>query len=655
MTVWLATLLVPLGLWALGRGLAEREAPAPSVAVHGLFGFAGAAGLLCWRGRPFVEQAAAWVVGVLAWGGLFLIRDLQVFAAFGLVGAAWGAGLGMMAGKPPAAAPAQSVTPPQRAPVAPHQEVPPAERCGFALELRCPTCGALLAVPVYHRMAHCQFCSSDHVVTGDPGTLTVVIPDAVTDEGGLAQSVVRHLRDRRYLELYDARVRPMASDAGFVASPRAGEPPLLGPGPDVALVNALEAEVSKAADEWASRLAPKVHVRAWRRFLTPYWHRLGTLYQAAFGRDRDANKRMEFAVVTIEASVSANRFPVPEMGKLSYLRALRPLLGSPESAYPALAGEFGPEELDHKAQPLSRRSTELTITPIAMHSTLVPEVVALVYRPWHLADVDVDGEALSVLVDGGSGRVEGDAPAERLPDAPLPEVTAQPPQLAPSRCPECGADLPFAPDSVAFLCRSCFRLVELRGARWVSVPYLREEPSAGGRQVPFWRFPLRIRTAGGAVITDLPHLTDGIDGTFDQIGDRPQVVQSFFVPAFRIRVTKAGVQLYRRLWPEVQERPRRLRPERFGPADAPSRTVEVTMTAAEARVFGRVYLALAFTPRDLARAEVKGVRERFLSAEFEGDAELAFLDLPEELVGPLDGVAGRPRLAALVNLEEKST
>jgi hypothetical protein len=195
-------------------------------------------------------------------------------------------------------------------------------------------------------------------------------------------------------------------------------------------------------------------------------------------------------------------------------------------------------------------------------------------------------------------------------------------------------------------------MVELHGTRWASLPYLREEPTAGHRQVPFWRFPLRLRTAAGVLITDIPHLTDGIDGTYDQIGERPQLAQAFFVPAFRTRVSRAGVRLYRRLWPVIQGWPHDLRPGRFSPADPPQRTVEVTLTAVEARVFGRVYLALSFSQRDLARAEVRGVRERFLSAQLEGNAELAFLNLPDELLGPLDGLFGRARIEALANLEE---
>ena len=652
MTGWLAALLVSTVSWLAGRRLAERAGTPPSLATHALLGFFAPAALLGWRRRPFAEQAAGWVLGLVAWAGILVAGDGQMFLAFALIGATWGAVLGIdtLKASPPA--------PPPPVPPPPSPEPPGTGgedgadvRPGFALSLRCPACGAGIAVPVYHRMAHCEFCSSDHVVGAHAGRLTLVIPDALTGEDALAEAVVRHLRERRYLELYDAKVRPLTGTPTLVPDPAGGGEPLLGPDPNLSLVNAAEAEVSRAADEWAARIAPRVRIEGWKRFLGPYWHHVGTLYQVAFGRDRAGSKRMEFSVATIEGSAPATSFPLPEMGKLTYLKALRPLLGAPEAALPGLAVDVGPEDVDRRERRLAERSTGLSIAPIAAHATLVPEVVALVYRPWHVAAVEVDGERTALLVDGGSARVEGPAPEGDVPAVPVETADAAAPALVPNRCPDCGAALPFAPDSVAFLCRSCFRLVELCGGRWSSVRYLREEPAAGHRQAPFWRFPLRVRTADGSLVTDIAHLTDGIDGALDQIGDAPQRTDTFFVPAFRTRDSKAGVQLFRRLWPAVQGRARELRPERFSPADPPEHTVEVTLGPEEARVFARVYLALAFTQRDLARAEVRGVRERFLSAELEGDPELAFLSLPAELLGSLDGLFGRARVRALERLE----
>jgi hypothetical protein len=647
---WALTILVPSALWTLGGLFSGRTASQPSFAVYGAVGFLAPAGLLRWCGRPFPEQVVAWVVSVVAWAGAFVIRDAQLFAAFGLIGAVWGLALGLktLRVSPPQLAPVST----SKTPFAPesgrHGEP---EEAGFALELRCPTCGAALAVPVYHRMAQCGFCGSVHVVAGRGDTLTVVIPDAVTDEEALKAAVLKYFGHRQYLKLYDRRVRPLVPDSGFAANEPGQDEAMLTQDRTPALVNAVEAEVARAAEAYAASIAPRLTVLAWRRFLAPYWHRFGTLYQVAFGRDAEGLKRMEFAVATIEGSVAASRAPLPPMGKLSYLRVLRPLLGAPEAAVPALPVEFGADEIDRRVQELGRRSTELPVKPIALHATLVPEVVALVYRPWHLATLELDGERFDLLVDGGAGAVEGEAPTFALAPEPLGDLQGDVPTLAPSRCPECGAELPFAPDAEAHLCRNCYRLVAMRGSRWVTMPYLHEEPDSGHWLVPFWRFPLRLRTATGELIVDLLHLTDGIDGTYDQIGARPQIQQEFFVPAFRTRVSKAGVRLYRRLWPLMRGRPRELARERFSPARPPERVVEITLPAPEARIFAGVYLALAFTQRDLARAQVKTVRERFLAGHLEGDAELAYLSLPQAFIGSFVGVLGRARLAALAEIE----
>jgi hypothetical protein len=194
----------------------------------------------------------------------------------------------------------------------------------------------------------------------------------------------------------------------------------------------------------------------------------------------------------------------------------------------------------------------------------------------------------------------------------------------------------------------------MRGSRWTTLPYLHEQPEAGHGLVPFWRFPLRLRTATGELIVDLAHLTDGIDGTFDQIGDRPQVQQDLLVPAFRTRVSKAGVRLYRLLWPLAQGQARELATERLSAARPPERVVEITLSASEARIFAGVYLALAFSPRDLARAQVRTVRERFLLATIEGEPQLVYLSLSQEVIGPFSSLFGRARVAALANLEGRS-
>lgn len=186
------------------------------------------------------------------------------------------------------------------------------------------------------------------------------------------------------------------------------------------IVAAMEAQVEWEADRYAQRIAPRLRVTSWKGFLAPYWHRMGTLYQVAFGRDAEGSKRMEFVVATLEGSAPANPTPLPAMGKLSYLRALHPLAGSPEGSLPALPASLGQEQIEHKALQPSERRIDLSITPIAQRGAFVPEAVALVYRPWHLVTAELDGSTHGLLVDGGAADVVGEATFASLNAEPLP-------------------------------------------------------------------------------------------------------------------------------------------------------------------------------------------------------------------------------------------
>ena len=118
------------------------------------------------------------------------------------------------------------------------------------------------------------------------------------------------------------------------------------------------------------------------------------------------------------------------------------------------------------------------------------------------------------------------------------------------------------------------------------------------------------------------------------------------MPAFRVRISKAGVRLYRRLWPLLNQ-PRSLSRERFTAASPPRQVVAVTLPAAEAQGVRAGLPGAGVRPRDLARAEIKRVRAAFLDAELEGEPLLTYLNLPAELVLPFRGLLGRARPQAV--------
>ena len=644
-----ATLAIPTAALAAGRLWMARRAQAASPALAAFFGALAPPAAVAGLRRSFVEQMIAWVVGVIGWGGLLIGHDPYVLAASMLAGGVWAGLLALpFDGTPPPTGLDRAVPAPAFSPPPPDE---PVEE-DVCLDLPCPSCGAAVSFPVYHGMARCRFCGSSHLVRRERATLVTVIPNQVNNEGDVITAVTAHLRHLRYLELYDRRVRPLVqrhatqqeAEARLAVAPQFDAVSL-------AAINAAEAAVNRAADAFAARLAPRLKLLSWQPFLAPYWHRSGTLYQVAFGRQEDGSKRMEIAITHVEGSQPGSALPLPEMGKLSYLKSLRPLRGAPEAGLPALPVEGGRDELATRLETMHDRRASFPFRTIAVRGAFVPLVDALVWRPWHAARVAVRDQPQEFLIDGAAARVAGSS----LP--PLPPLREPPPpadeeqiRLAPSRCPVCGADLTYVPEAAAHLCGNCYRLLDAAGRRLQPRSYVHEPPAPGHASLPFWRFPLALRTAEGAVIRDLAHLGDQLDGVLDQVGDRPQQQSYLFVPAFRLRLTRAAVRFYRRLWPLLHGARRALRTAPFDHTSRPAELWPITLPAAEARVFGAMYAALSFTSRDLARAEIRGIRARFLEATLEGEPEPAFVSLPAELVSPFRGLLRAPEAPAVARL-----
>ena len=636
MIAWLAALALPALAWLGGHVLATRRRSIPGPLACAALGFFALPGVVRWCGRSLVEQVLAWLLAVVGYAGLVMAGDAQVFVAVGLLGAAWGFILGLRTQRAlgPRPAPALGDTSPTQQDNASHEE---AEEVAFRLELRCPSCGGTLLVPVYHGMARCEFCASHHLVVWREEPLVAVIPDIITSLEVLHRAVVDHFRHRRYLELWDRDVRPLLAGSGLAEGERLSDLALEPAAHTNVLAETADARAVGAADAYAETVRQELRVVSWRRFLSPYRHCFGTLFTTAFGRDAHGSKRFEFAVTTIEGSLPAAEAPLPEMGKLSYLRALRALAGAAEAAVPALPATRAAAELEQRLARLSQRRSDLSISPIGLHASFVPEVAALVYRPWHVAEVDLPGDRLRLLVDGGSGHVAGEMPEIPLPEDAVAVLPERPRSLAPSRCPDCGAELPFAPDAVAHLCRNCWRLLELHGSHLVAVPYRHEAPAPGTTLAPFWDYGFHVRGADGTVFTSFGQLAAAIAGAAVAAGVNVQ--QHIFVPAFQVRPGKGAESCYRMLWQALAERVPDLSSERLNAAVAPERVLAVTLGRAQARPLARSCLTLAYGEHELAHATIATVRAALLDAEVEGEPELAYLALPEELV---EAVAGAP-------------
>jgi hypothetical protein len=286
-------------------------------------------------------------------------------------------------------------------------------------------------------------------------------------------------------------------------------------------------------------------------------------------------------------------------------------------------------------------------------STFSEDVCAVVWRPWWIADVKGAKIRETLLVDSAAGSVAGTGAFVN------PEVLASLPdeardagatlQFQPMQCPTCGFEFRYETDAVLHFCGNCHRLFSAGETGKTEVPYDHAgvDPEGTRDLVPFWRFPLRLETSDGLQITDLRHLRDGIDGTFDQIGEGTVARQdSVWIPAIRCAnpslMTRAFNVLFVSVW--------RTRPAvttgRF-PLDARVRPWPVCLTEKEVREFGPLFLTNAFGPRDIARVNVHQVGSWLFESRFASRGRLVFVPVPQSVTTPFRNYIGRNAAGAL--------
>ncbi len=654
----LVCLVLPPAAVAAGsllRGASETL----GIALNALVPGAGLAVL----GRPFLEVAVGALVSIASLLTVGGPENLGYYVPVMALGAVWASLYTRMgplrAGARSPAADAEPASRPAPRPApAPR---PPAPReggaeAGYSVSVRCTECGAKVEVPVLHRMARCSYCGSTHLVVGHDDVLHVAVPEKVPGPGALADVVLDHYRNVYYQDLYRKRVAPLAGGATAT-------------GPDGAMYSrpemeaaaaAMEARISRQADAYRARLAARLEVSPKAHFWAPYWHGMGTLYEAVFGRDRRSlDKKMAFAMDTVEASAPANEnLELPPMGRLSYLRRVVPAaeLGGDTAALPVQRGE---EVLRAAYGHLDRKQVDKSLQRIQLGTAFVPEIRGVVWRPWWVvAARTADGRTdETLLVDSATASVAaGVTVPDELPLGPFPEEAVQVGRglgFIPLECPTCGHELAFDPAAVVHFCGSCYRTFTVRKTRKVEVPYDRAELGGGDGTdvVPFWRFDLELVTGGGRRVTDMAHLTDGIDGTLDQIGeDAPTTRDKVLVPAFRLINSRLMTNAFRRMAALSAPFQGAIEPGRF-PLDEKPSPWAVSLPEAEARRLLPLYLASRFGLRDLARANVEDVIRGLFQTRQASPGKLTYVRLPRVLTEPFRAYVGRFEAAAITAAE----
>ena len=660
---------------AVAAAVVFRSGAAPPLAIVALNGLMPGSGLAA-AGRPLLEIA----FGVLFAQISMLVSQgphLEYLGPIAFIGAAWGLIYTpwnplTAQGVPERSRPVERILADLREQVAPGPSVAvaPRETVGamarqngddktsdavecYSVAVRCTECGAQVDVPVLDHAAQCGFCGSHHLVVGQEEVLQVTLPAKAASRDDLRETVLDHLRYRYYLKLYRRSVAPLERQATEVG-PSGG----MSVRADVeAAAAAAERVVSLKADRYRVKLSAELEITRTQQFVAPYGHAMGTLYQAAFGRDRRTqDKVVAFTMGAVETSVAAQTtLELPAMGKLSYLKALVPavqLAGDSRALPFALAAE----DIDRVRQDLQRKQLDRSIQTIKLGSTFVEEVRAVVWRPWWVAEVQASGAGEVLLIDAAAGSVAG--PGAFLDPSTLVEL---PPEardsgaalrFQPMQCPTCGFEFRYEVDAVLHFCLNCHRLFEADGTGKTEIEYecAADGPSDQYDVVPFWRFPLRLATSDQGVITDLMHLKDGIDGTLDQIGEGAQPGQDdLWIPAIRCINTRLMAAAFSRLFVFAARNPPQSRKGRF-PLDVKVEPWPVCLDEEEVRSFASLYLANVFEPRDIARVNIHQVTAWIFEGRLESRGHLAYLPIPREVTRPFRGYIGRYRGRAVAEV-----
>ena len=167
--------------------------------------------------------------------------------------------------------------------------------------------------------------------------------------------------------------------------------------------------------------------------------------------------------------------------------------------------------------------------------------------------------------------------------------------------------------------------------------------------VPFWQFPLRLRTGDGELITDLTRLRDGIDGNLDRVDESvPARQHALFVPAIRCVNPRLMATAFNRLFLfAVRQQP----PKEVGrfPLEDRPRPWAVSLSEVEARELAPLYLANAFSRRDITRVNVHQVASWLFAAQQEVSGRICYLPVPRAVTEPFRRYVGRFHSGALRN------
>lgn len=409
----------------------------------------------------------------------------------------------------------------------------------LAIVLACPKCGAPFEADDTVVSVSCTHCASLLIMIA-PGRDEIYVADGVTrGADDIRDTIISY--------------RVNAERAEIIARHTHGEEEASPPA---------EFLIRMQLESFDKRLRATVQVLEAHRIEAPYWHLTGKLVQAVLGREGDGPKIVRLRAWEVEHTVPGYdplKADLRDAGLRLSQAHVRPLIAKDLAA----KGPFLPwvPLTPHSYREIDKwkgRDLEPGIQAVTRQADHIYARRILVYRPYWLARVVVDGPPAWVLVDGSFEGIAGH-PSDEEARSMLKEAIRDPLRstgesyrrvtIAASRCPDCGFESAFDRAAHVVICTNCHLALEPRPEGVRVLPYSCArvgEVRLDGDYVPFWRYEFRVEMAGAAPVTCLEDYARTLFPQAPPPGFAPRGPH-LWVPAVRLLGTEFGDEAFQGL------------------------------------------------------------------------------------------------------------
>jgi hypothetical protein len=298
-----------------------------------------------------------------------------------------------------------------------------------------------------------------------------------------------------------------------------------------------------------------------RLVYAPYWRSKGMVFHWVVGKRHTVSKSAgarswddakELKTKAFDFSFPAYKEPDLGLKSLGIRTAALPLqlyhpsrLSGTEMVLPARVSLE--EAVDHSNKFLTFGFSDRTMKVELEDTQLVGEDYSVVYFPFWLVGVNHRDVSGLLIIDGVANRVKRTIwqqdlstfiEGESAESGTSPRTNFENLLLIPFRCPVCGWDLPYLPESKTHVCRTCTRAWMENHGTYNEVEYelvaVQHEGEYEIRYMPFWHLETQIHTSEGILSTraDLSKLVPTVRAT-GQGGNGSSPIH-FLIPAFKI-------------------------------------------------------------------------------------------------------------------------